>query len=349
MMTAARYPEKISRADCLNPTALCDATLKRLNRNWDKISSENQPIINVFAHLNDPVFLLENNFLANTHIFRFGKMNETESLLAAHAHYFAGRKSILITEVVDIQQDIPSRQREFVTDLKEMLNWFFFPFMYLGLVYELSKRKLQSFCDHHSTLINILLYGLILSALGVGVVFLIASGAITPLLALITAQIGTALTYALIGGVYLAASISARYVIPKLVKATELIIFMSVYAVISGIALVSALSIGSAIFLIKRGFKSFFKGHSDQTEARCEDSTLEHPIINESTAYLFNTLDSTSIKTNLTVRLNEAEKDQKVENLNDTHQITEKLGEISLTLESIPVQNEIIQNKLGQS
>ncbi len=70
MVTAARHPDVIIQADCLNPTGLCSDTLVRLTPAWDVLSQEQRPHINVYAQEGDPAFPLEKGFLEGTNIYR---------------------------------------------------------------------------------------------------------------------------------------------------------------------------------------------------------------------------------------------------------------------------------------
>jgi hypothetical protein len=152
MFVAASYPEHISQADCLNPPALCTATLNRLNPKWLKIPKQNRPHINVYTQLGDPVFPLENGFFEGTRIFRIisgvercSNLNPIlprffQKTLEAHLHHFVGRESSTILEL-DAEQEGFTPWREFFGDMKSTVNWVLFPFLYSDLVVELALRN----------------------------------------------------------------------------------------------------------------------------------------------------------------------------------------------------------------
>ena len=71
MLTAAKYPDEVASAHCLNPTALSKHTLGRVLPNWCAIPEERRPSIMIYTQHQDPIFGLEKGFLPgkNTHIY----------------------------------------------------------------------------------------------------------------------------------------------------------------------------------------------------------------------------------------------------------------------------------------
>jgi pimeloyl-ACP methyl ester carboxylesterase len=157
MCIAAMYADKISRADCLNPPALCKATLNRLNPNWEKIPKHKRPQIHVYAQQGDPAYPLEYGFLEGTKIFRIipgadkcSNLNPLlprffQKTLESHLHHFVGRESSLILQL-NAEQESFSYGREFRDDMKDTLNWIFYPFMYSDLVAGFVKRTMKEWC-----------------------------------------------------------------------------------------------------------------------------------------------------------------------------------------------------------
>lgn len=285
MIAAAQYPNKVSSAFCLSPTALCQATLDRLNPQWENIPVEERPVINVYAHRGDPVFLLENSFLDSTHIFRFGKKTESVSMLEAHIHYFAGRKSTDITEVTDIQQEIPSKSREFVTSLKEILNWILFPTLYTKIVYELSTRKIKRFYDEHAAVFEILLFG---GALGV-CILLCSTGILAPVVGAMLPVFGTLGTGAILTLTSVAASAVTAGMVPKAAHLAESVASKSIFSALSAAAIASTATIGSFFSLAKIGFNSLFcKPETHQKKNLVKPTALKK----ESTPFLISLLKS---------------------------------------------------------
>lgn len=158
MIVAAKYPAQVSRADCLNPTALTHATLKRLNPEWNKLSKENKPHIYVYAQQGDPVYPLENGFLSGTRLLRVipgsEKCSELKPFIPrfiqraseAHLHHFVGRETSIILEM-DAKTENFTGWREFRAAIKSALNWCLFPFMYTKLVGHLITRNMKEWCQ----------------------------------------------------------------------------------------------------------------------------------------------------------------------------------------------------------
>lgn len=160
MITAARHPGKIKQADCLNPTGLCQATLDRLNPSWS--IKEKTPIINVYAQKGDPVFPLENGFLAGTNIYRISPDDDRcsnyrrfiprwfQKAFEAHLHHFAGRANVSIEEV-NTQAENNTSSRRFFADMKGTINWIVFPISYLSLCAKLVMRKIERSVSKNET------------------------------------------------------------------------------------------------------------------------------------------------------------------------------------------------------
>lgn len=296
MITAAKYPDKISSADCLNPTALCKKTIERLNPTWEKIPTDKKPVINVYAHLSDPIFLVEKNFLEDTHIYRFGDKTDSDSMLAAHVHYFAGRKEATITKVTDLRKELPSLGREVVTDLKETVNWILFPLSYVNLCYETCVRKIKRFCHNHSTFFEIALFSLCIG----GCIALATTGVLAPVVTPIIAHVGTLLTATLLASTSVATSAAITYSAGKIANATETVVSKTLFTSTSLFALGSALSIGGIISLIKFGFKCLFFGSPTQwpdatLEKTPADTSNSTELINNSLKDLGNNIQPTPV------------------------------------------------------
>lgn len=157
MITAARHPEKISHADCLNPTALTHATLNHLNQQWLSKEKAKRPSIHVYAQQGDPVFPLEDGFLEGTRLFRIiPGVNKKSNLkwfipsfiqkaTEAHLHHMAGYESSLILEM-NAQKENFTGWREFRADIKGALNWILYPFMYADFATHLLVRNAKEWC-----------------------------------------------------------------------------------------------------------------------------------------------------------------------------------------------------------
>lgn len=157
MFVAASYPEHVSQADCLNPPALCTATINRLNPKWLKIPKEKRPQINVYTQAGDPAYPLENGFFEGTRIFRIisgvdrcSTLNPWlprffQKTLETHLHHFAGRESSLILEL-DAEQEGFTHWREFFGDMKAAVSWTLFPFLYSDLILGFALRNAKIWC-----------------------------------------------------------------------------------------------------------------------------------------------------------------------------------------------------------
>lgn len=160
MIAAARHPSKITHADCLNPTALTNATLDSLNKKWLSTDKAKRPSIHVYAQQGDPVFPLENGFLEGTRLFRvIPGVNKKSNLkwfipsfiqkaTEAHLHHVAGYESSLILEM-NAQKESFTSWREFRSDIKGALNWILYPFMYTDLATHLFVRNCKEWCLKH--------------------------------------------------------------------------------------------------------------------------------------------------------------------------------------------------------
>lgn len=147
MITAAKYPKEIAEADCLNPTALNEATIRRLNPRWLKTPSPKRPHINVFTQMGDPVFYIEKRFLSGTNFYQiWDKAGPTNGIIS-HIHYLAGREYACIKKLDTRDQEINPKWRDFVTQNKQALNWIIFPILYTKLCLKLAARKAKQLCD----------------------------------------------------------------------------------------------------------------------------------------------------------------------------------------------------------
>ncbi len=157
MFVAASYPRHVSQADCLNPPALCTATINHLNLSWLKIPKEQRPQINVYTQAGDPVYPLENGFFEGTRIFRIisgvdrcSTLNPWiprffQKTLETHLHHFAGRESSIILEL-DAEQEGFTHWREFYGDIKAAVSWTLYPFLYSELIMGFALRNLKMWC-----------------------------------------------------------------------------------------------------------------------------------------------------------------------------------------------------------
>ena len=157
MFVAASYPSHVSQADCLNPPALCTATINHLNPRWLKIPKEKRPQINVYTQAGDPVYPLENGFFEGTRIFRIisgvdrcSTLNPWiprffQKTLETHLHHFAGRESSIILEL-DAEQEGFTHWREFYGDIKAAVSWTLYPFLYSELIMGFALRNLKMWC-----------------------------------------------------------------------------------------------------------------------------------------------------------------------------------------------------------
>ena len=198
MITAARHPTKIARADALNPTGLCNATLDRLNTSWLKLKENQRPMINVYAQHSDPVFPLENGFLKGTQLFRILAESDACSTLKsfipsfvqkatdAHLQHIAGRASALVIRM-NAEKENQSYRREWFSNIKGALNWTLFPILYTSLVTKLCARKVnrwyeQTIPSQLKVVVSLLIFipkAIINIALSISKILIVLSASIT--------------------------------------------------------------------------------------------------------------------------------------------------------------------------
>lgn len=155
MITAARYPGKITTAHALNPAALNYWTLRRLQKQWDDVPVDNRPLINVYAQTKDPVFCLDNGFLQGTKIYRIFPNSSKDPVISnfksfvpsaiqrrtdAHIQNFCGRSAVTVVEG-NIAKYNNDRKREFFSDVKMAINIVNFPIQYVNLMANIGMRK----------------------------------------------------------------------------------------------------------------------------------------------------------------------------------------------------------------
>lgn len=158
MIVAAEHPDKIERAECLNPAALCHETLQKLSLNWNRLKPSERPAINVYAQLGDIVFEIDAGFLPGTHLYRV--MTEKQhcstlkwyvphffqAILESHLHHFSGYNNVLFLKInTDVENARLSRL--FSANFKAAINRAWYPPMYndykLSLLGDSDLSKIQ--------------------------------------------------------------------------------------------------------------------------------------------------------------------------------------------------------------
>lgn len=253
MIMAARFPEHILQADCLNPTGLCQATLNRLQPQWQSIPSASRPKLQVYAQAGDPAFPLENGFLEGTQLYRLTPQNKSCSTykplpkkwmqaFEAHIQHFAGRSDVTIT-AINLAQENRLRSREFWGNMKAAVNWVLFPIKYFSFCQELIARKCARFFKQHQTAIRIFLALAVLGIAGalVATVFLSPLAAL-PLYKAIILVAGDSIVAAIIAPKVIQLAIKIISLAATLIKYSFLAVELMVATLMT--AFVSALSIG---------------------------------------------------------------------------------------------------------
>lgn len=247
MIYAATYPHAIRQADCLSPTALSSATLARLSTNW--ASLEAPPQINVYAHRQDPVYYIDRNFLPQTTIYRFGEKDDHVHPLAAHAHYFAGRKNTVIRQYQHNDNGMRSWRRDFLTDVKSSFNWVMFPMMYSKLVYKLCVRKVRRFCAEHA----IVMLSLLFTASLMTLIAIAAAGILTPVTAPLAATLSPVLFHVCLSAALIMAAASTTALLPKVADVAEKSLSTTLFGSTTAVALLSCFSLSGIYSLVKSG------------------------------------------------------------------------------------------------
>ncbi len=161
MIIAAKYPEHIKEAACLNPAALHQATLAQLSPDWQARRSKTE--IKVYRQPGDPVFIFGDGFLPGTQFFRVNYPESAQaSLFAAHAHHYSGYQSATITEDSEIK--IATNKRKFFNDMKAVADKIISPLLILNFIYSVLKRKTLRFCSQQAKLLYPTLFVLALIA-----------------------------------------------------------------------------------------------------------------------------------------------------------------------------------------
>ncbi len=165
MIVTAKYPELVERADCLNPSALCESTLQRFKNVTPIIWSK----VNVYEQLGDPVFSLEKGFPRGINLYGIidphfedsvaqhsrvnlpsflkplqkicnGFTDGIQKRADAHLRYLVAHRDAKVIPL-DVEAENHSRGREFRNDMKETMNKIFFMTKYAGLCKKIMMRK----------------------------------------------------------------------------------------------------------------------------------------------------------------------------------------------------------------
>lgn len=143
MELAIKHPQKISEANCLNPTAMAGSNLLNFQDAWSNhAKKKDRPRINVYTQQGDPVFSLEKGFLPGINIFKVFSNTESPSMKAwfiptfiakayeAHVHHYSGRDEVLILKSKKKIENA-SRLRELINDIKYVVTLLLFPIAYV--------------------------------------------------------------------------------------------------------------------------------------------------------------------------------------------------------------------------
>lgn len=254
MITAARHPNKIHHAACLNPTGLAQVTLNRLLPKWNAECNKNK--IDVYTQPGDPCFSLQKGFLPGTRITLISPRNKQYSnyglpciqkRVENHIQIFAARDDVEL-KPINTDKENHSSKRELFGDIQDTLNWLVFPLLSYNFYAARISRKLDQFYEKHKLAISIL--GGILVA---GACAAIASTVfLAPLAAL-----GIAKAIAIGGSVSALGALLSPRINKFFVKLLSFTLNFVKYTVFSAISISTLLltAIGS---LIKIGLKALF-------------------------------------------------------------------------------------------
>lgn len=279
LIVAAKYPEYTLQADCLNPAALHQTTLRKL-RPWWQVPRKSNPELRVFTQVGDPVFIFGDGFLPGTRIFQVDHPKAGEgSGFSSHAHHFSGHESASYHEWLNYHSKVNSNKRKFFNDLKAVADLMVGPLLGLNLVYSIIKRKLKRFCSEHAKTLRALLF---VAALATCVTFMLMGG-LAPLGAALALQGFTPiLVQGLLTVSALAASAVSMYVAPKVVSLavnlTQAAVGLAMASVI-GMALVLSGLVAGALAL-KRACLGGGQSSPDQLN---QEAGLDQPRYNQST------------------------------------------------------------------
>ncbi|MCX7116886.1 MAG: alpha/beta hydrolase-fold protein [Legionellales bacterium] len=272
MITAAKHPDKVTQAHCLNPSGLCKATLKRLSPSWHRLGKGVKPQINVYAQCGDPVFPIEQGFLEGTDIYRVISHTKKPAFnmaaplprivrkaYEAHIHHFVGREAVLFLRV-NQASETNTKKRDFLDDLKSLLNWFRFPLeigrMFVGIIH----RKFERFCRNHTKELTTILFIATLAACGI----LAFTGFLTPLVGLmaspLAALFGVSLSASAFYGLMIGLSIVSACLVTPLLRLSNALLttFAKMgYSMISAAAHIAVLIIGTVWSGVKRAAKTW--------------------------------------------------------------------------------------------
>lgn len=288
MIIASKYAQQICEAHCLSPTRLNQETLDRIHVAHGpavSLASEHKPIINVYTHIDDPVFLFGDDLLPNTRIYQFGESTASASNLSlkdrvgqaliAHIHYFAGHKAPQVV-LIDWEQNKSKEnnkfkeQRRFINDIKQVLNWLMFLFLYANLIYKLSARKVRHFCRDHAVALRLLLVVVVTGLCCV----LLSSGLLTALVLPLYASVSLPIAATLISGLFLAVSSLSSAILPKLIDRVETVLHNVVLAAAFAANMLAGVLVGGLVAKIKQGIR-YFKNHDKVNTSAQQDATLE--------------------------------------------------------------------------
>lgn len=147
MILTVKFPEHISEAHCLNPALLNIHTIDRLKESLDHYKKYQQKnndklSVNIYVQYNDPIFWLGHLILPGANVYSIGDKGLNCAKLESHGLYICGRESVTVNlRGIEVLDNSPNK-RSFYTDIKEMLDWFVFPLLYLGFVGKTALRKL---------------------------------------------------------------------------------------------------------------------------------------------------------------------------------------------------------------
>ncbi|HVY53723.1 MAG TPA: hypothetical protein VHA13_04315, partial [Gammaproteobacteria bacterium] len=292
MITAARHSDKITQADCLNPTALSSSTLERLKLIWNKRTKT--PQINVYAQAGDCVFQLERGFLEGTNLYRVIPNTDKSSMncgapvplpnfirkgYEAHIHHFLGRSNALVLRM-SVATENKSKWREFRNDIKYLLNWLRFPLEFLETTVTILARKAKRFYARHPKMIKAAIIVASLITLGA----LAYSGLLLPAVVLFAkpalAQLGLSLSYGAAWGITAALSVTVSFLMPYILQLANKIITAAAKFTNTALGIgvhLTAITLGS-LSAIKIGLKSLCNNKSS-TALIMENSAVSSRVM----------------------------------------------------------------------
>ena len=275
MIAAAKCPNKIKVAYCLNPAGLSGDTLRRYQDGWVNNTSPDKPEINVLINEGDIVPYLDTGYLPGTKIVRISSDTKKLSFnfnfpsflkflargYEAHIHHLAGRKNSTFKDVsTENMNKTPARH--VLNDIRWTISWLLFPLQYLSLFTRIVGRKISRFYKNNKLVINLVLLHLG-AALAIALVFTgvtpILAGVATSYLLLLKLPISVITVKAIATALVSFALVVAPLVLTWLSSVLLPLINKAIFGVSSGLAVVTGLIVGTLAGFVRLGLSKVFE------------------------------------------------------------------------------------------